>query len=159
MSREIGPAQQAIVPPPLVGSVHSWVRSLMAYLIGVAVLVGVTLVEHKPAEPVNTAEEERLGFWSTDFWYERVVGTPDPRDSHVAVITVGKDMQKDFPLKSTETNTTSAQRGKKAAENRAKVSPKNTKVETPPEACRRRLYISELLKVLANLYPRVVVLD
>jgi CHASE2 domain-containing sensor protein len=126
--------------------IPSWVLQLIAYLVGVAVLVGMTLMEHKPSQPADTAEGARPDFWSTDFWYEGVVGAPDPRDRHVAVVTVGKDMQKEFPLTGTDTNT---------------EHQKGAKNGTPPlpDACRRRLYITQLLKILANFYPKVVVLD
>ena len=89
---------------------------MIAYLIGVAVLIGMTLVEHEPPQPANTAGEGRPEFRSTYFWYDRLVGTPDPRDRHVAIITIGKDMPGDFPHGGLEVNTKSAEAGRKRAQ-------------------------------------------
>jgi len=122
----------------------------LVYLVGFFVLVLMTFMEHKPAQPDEPTEWEPPEFWSTDFWYERVVGAADPRDIHVAVITVGRDMPKVFPL------IANAQ----APENRGETSEAaKAEVAPLPESCRRRLYISELLKALAKHYPKVVVLD
>jgi hypothetical protein len=156
-----GSTQQGAATPLAISIIPTWVRRLIAYLIAIAVLVAMTVVEHTPAQPADSFEGTRPDFWSTDFWYERVLGTPDPRDRHVAVITIGKDMQKDFPLASTDTNTMS--KGKKDRKitqlpsHVADAKPNNAALL--PDACRRRLYISELLKALASYYPKVVVLD
>jgi CHASE2 domain-containing sensor protein len=159
--------QQPIVPPVSISRIPPWLRNLITYLVGFAVLVGMALVEHGPARPADTVEAGHREFWSSDFWYERVVGAPDPRDRHVAVITIGKDMKKDLPLgRNAETNTnvkvsTKVKNRSQAAENESAANAKTSKPETAvlPDACRRRIYLGELLKVLASLYPKVVVLD
>lgn len=144
---------------PLLTKISRRVRSLfvyLAYLIGILVLVVIAFMEHKAPQPGET-EAERPEFWSTDFWYEWVVGAADPRDVHVAVITIGKDMPKHFPL----TTDATSQDGPQAVGGRGKTS-EAEKSEAPvllPEPCRRRLYIGELLKALPRRYPKVVVLD
>jgi CHASE2 domain-containing sensor protein len=159
----VGQTRPPIVPGTPVSGIPPWLRNLIAYLVGFAVLVGMTLIEHGPAQPADAGEGEHREFWSPDFWYERVVGAPDPRDRHVTVITIGKDMKKDLPLGvKPETNpkgktTTNA----KSAEHEVAANVKAAKAETAalPDACRRRIYLSELLKALASFYPKVVVLD
>jgi hypothetical protein len=189
----VGQTQQPIAPRPLIDRIRPWVRNLVTYrnlityLLCVAALTVLTFVEHKPPEPADPAQDARAEFWATDFWYKLAVSTPDPRDSHVVVITVGKDMEKDFPLGSEETNATTAEpdtresgslrekgsgrsltqhqaRSHKSAphaEHAANANHKTSKAETVSlaGACKVRLYIAELLKVLANLRPKVVVLD
>lgn len=142
-------------PRPLVSKLPP-LRTLVAYLAGILVLVAMTFVEHGPAEPAEAAPGGNPGFWSTDFWYERVVGTPDPRDRHVAVITVGNDMRKDFPLR---TNAPNKSKTRNTEVRKDAGKPAKAEAAPLPEACRRRLYIAELLKSLAPIYPKVVVLD
>lgn len=158
--KSVSEAQQPIPARPSVGKVFP----PLTYLVGFAILFGLTLTEHKPPQPANTSEGRQPEISSTGLWYEHMIGTPDPRDSHVAVITVGKDMPKDFGFRSAETSANSAGAGKdrigQETENSATSSSSGGAAAARlPEACRRRLYIAELLKALANLYPRVVVLD
>src|SRR6266478_4545835 len=81
-------------------------------LIGVALLVVLAFIEHKPSLPGK--EEEGHHILSTAFWYDMVTSAPD-QAKYVAVITVGSDMPANFPFessgtdkKSTTPNTTTA---------------------------------------------------
>src|SRR5712691_9711689 len=112
-------------------------------LIGVGLVVLLALVEHKPSLPGNEEADHVL---SPAFWYDRVTSPPD-QAKYVAVITVGADMPANFPFESSR------------IENKS-TAPKSTTVglNSLEDPCKRRLYISQLLRVLPDFRPKAVVL-
>lgn len=111
------------------------ISRFVIYLIAFLALVFIALAEDRSATPENSQETGYAKILSSDFWYERMVGKPQPNAPNVAVIVINKDIptiiDEDAPPRQKE----------------------------PSAACNRRAYLAELVKALSNLSPRVVVLD
>jgi hypothetical protein len=88
--------------------------------------------EEKAPTPESSEQEGYSRILSPDFWYKRLVDEPKPPASHIAVIMVDKNVPR--------------------------VILGNSDPQEP-SACRRRLYIAQLLKALSVYAPKVVVLD
>jgi hypothetical protein len=113
---------------------HRILRFLV-YLTAFLALVFIALAEDRSSTPENSQKTGYLKILSSDFWYEQMVGKPQPPAQYVAVIVISKDIP-------TIIDEDAQPRQKEAS-----------------AACNRRIYLAELLKALSDLSPRVVVLD
>jgi hypothetical protein len=111
------------------------VLGFLSYLAALLVLVLVSRAEDRSPTPENSPQEAYLRIFSPDFWYEHAVGKPQPPAKYVAVIIVGQDMPKTI-------GQTSVSCAKEI-----------------PVACKRRVYLAQLLDALSDFAPKVVVLD
>jgi hypothetical protein len=129
---------QAQKLPPVAGgnllSKHK-VLGFVGYLAAVLVLILVTRGEDRSPTPENSQQEKYLRILSPDFWYEHAVGEPEHPADYVSVIMVGKEMPRRI--------------GEGTVSGPNEIAP----------ACKRRIYIAELLKALSSFAPKVVVLD
>ena len=94
-------------------------------------LVYIELAKDRASTPEDSQDAEYLKTLSPDFWYEKLMAKPEPPAKYIAVIVVGNDVPTIV----------------------------DTAEKEPAFACRRRLFLAELLMALSQLSPRVVVLD
>lgn len=109
--------------------------SLVGHFVAFLILVFASLAENKPSTPENTQEQGYHKIFSPNFWYEEAVGKPQPPARYVTVIMLGTDIPGTIEKASLS--------GSREIQS----------------ACKRRIYIAQLLKALSKFAPKVVVLD
>ena len=91
--------------------------------------------EHSPATPESSPEEQYTKYFSPDYWYLKMLDTPQPPAEHVSVVILDKhipdQLAETYPLESAGAS----------------------------YSCKIRPYIADLLKSLCKSSPKVVVLD
>ena len=109
------------------------VREFLVYVIPFGLLIFLSFAEQAPSTPGDSSGGDSSNPFSSDFWYKRALSRPD-HPNNVTVIVVGREMPATIGA---------------AADGKNDLK----------DACKRRIYIAELLKAVAVVEPKVVVVD
>jgi hypothetical protein len=107
----------------------------LAYLIAILVLLVLTFVQDSASTPHDSLHPGYLKIPSRDFWFEQVIGEPEPPARYVSVIILDTDVPPTIG---------------------GATLPGHKEISV---ACKRRIYIAQLLRALLKFAPKVVVLD
>ncbi len=109
------------------------IREFLVYVIPFGLLIFLSFAEQAPSTPGDSSGGDSSNPFSSDFWYKHALSRPD-HPNNVTVIAVGREM----PVAIGST-----------ADGKNDLK----------DACKRRIYIAELLKAAVVVEPKVVVLD
>jgi CHASE2 domain-containing sensor protein len=138
------------------GKIPKGTMGVVGFFAGFGILILFTLMEHRAPRPEDAADSGHHDILSEEFWYEKTLNTPNTTAKYVTVVTVGRDMPKDFPFqpKGRQHDAIRSKRGDKKRHLRD-----SSALPILADPCRRRLYIAELLKVMGTFAPKAIVLD